>query len=291
MGQRPARGRLRPHDPARGGFRHGNRAVPVRRRTEAASSHPVLLPRLGNQSGDVHADHEPRFAVPRRGRGQRGPNPRRRQALHGVASPWHPGRRVLVPDRVGQPDPVHARHTATILESRQPGLPSPGCDRRSRRVDDGALRARTPRRRTRWHLDPDDAGQGIVCACVSTARCNRSSTGPGAPGRSKKWRSEGITAVDAGHLLLFTRRRTRWCGSFATPRIGRRIVQIECPQSDSNRHLADFKSAASANWAMGAQEEGSAWCPPGPGQVRKDTTAATPPTRSTARSRRGCRAR
>ena len=25
-----------------------------------------------------------------------------------------------------------------------------------------------------------------------------------------------------------------------------------CPQSDSNRHLADFKSAASANWAMGA---------------------------------------
>ncbi len=26
----------------------------------------------------------------------------------------------------------------------------------------------------------------------------------------------------------------------------------QCPQSDSNRHLADFKSAASANWAMGA---------------------------------------
>jgi hypothetical protein len=26
----------------------------------------------------------------------------------------------------------------------------------------------------------------------------------------------------------------------------------KCPQSDSNRHLADFKSAASANWAMGA---------------------------------------
>lgn len=25
-----------------------------------------------------------------------------------------------------------------------------------------------------------------------------------------------------------------------------------CPQSDSNRHWADFKSAASANWAMGA---------------------------------------
>ena len=25
-----------------------------------------------------------------------------------------------------------------------------------------------------------------------------------------------------------------------------------CPQSDSNRHCADFKSAASANWAMGA---------------------------------------
>jgi hypothetical protein len=27
---------------------------------------------------------------------------------------------------------------------------------------------------------------------------------------------------------------------------------IMCPQSDSNRHLTDFKSAASANWAMGA---------------------------------------
>ena len=26
-----------------------------------------------------------------------------------------------------------------------------------------------------------------------------------------------------------------------------------CPQSDSNRHCADFKSAASANWAMGAR--------------------------------------
>ena len=27
-----------------------------------------------------------------------------------------------------------------------------------------------------------------------------------------------------------------------------------CPQSDSNRHWADFKSAASANWAMGATQ-------------------------------------
>lgn len=27
-----------------------------------------------------------------------------------------------------------------------------------------------------------------------------------------------------------------------------------CPQSDSNRHCADFKSAASANWAMGASQ-------------------------------------
>ena len=26
-----------------------------------------------------------------------------------------------------------------------------------------------------------------------------------------------------------------------------------CPQSDSNRHCADFKSAASANWAIGAR--------------------------------------
>lgn len=30
------------------------------------------------------------------------------------------------------------------------------------------------------------------------------------------------------------------------------IGRSGCPQSDSNRHLADFKSAASANWAMGA---------------------------------------
>lgn len=36
--------------------------------------------------------------------------------------------------------------------------------------------------------------------------------------------------------------RIRW------PYLGR----LWCPQSDSNRHLADFKSAASANWAMGA---------------------------------------
>lgn len=28
--------------------------------------------------------------------------------------------------------------------------------------------------------------------------------------------------------------------------------EISCPQSDSNRHFADFKSAASANWAIGA---------------------------------------
>ena len=32
----------------------------------------------------------------------------------------------------------------------------------------------------------------------------------------------------------------------------------QCPQSDSNRHLADFKSAASADWAMGARDECSA---------------------------------
>lgn len=30
-------------------------------------------------------------------------------------------------------------------------------------------------------------------------------------------------------------------------------VALACPQSDSNRHWADFKSAASANWAMGAR--------------------------------------
>ncbi len=29
-------------------------------------------------------------------------------------------------------------------------------------------------------------------------------------------------------------------------------TQSWCPQSDSNRHWTDFKSAASANWAMGA---------------------------------------
>jgi hypothetical protein len=29
---------------------------------------------------------------------------------------------------------------------------------------------------------------------------------------------------------------------------------FQCPQSDSNRHCADFKSAASANWAMGASQ-------------------------------------
>src|SRR6185437_14191521 len=34
-----------------------------------------------------------------------------------------------------------------------------------------------------------------------------------------------------------------------------------CPQSDSNRHLTDFKSAASANWAMGASDEFSVLTP------------------------------
>ncbi len=35
-------------------------------------------------------------------------------------------------------------------------------------------------------------------------------------------------------------------------RTSRKCPLTWCPQSDSNRHLADFKSAASANWAMGA---------------------------------------
>ena len=34
-------------------------------------------------------------------------------------------------------------------------------------------------------------------------------------------------------------------------------LPLKCPQADSNRHCADFKSAASANWAMGASEESS----------------------------------
>ena len=31
------------------------------------------------------------------------------------------------------------------------------------------------------------------------------------------------------------------------------VMPHVCPQSDSNRHWADFKSAASANWAIGAK--------------------------------------
>jgi hypothetical protein len=39
--------------------------------------------------------------------------------------------------------------------------------------------------------------------------------------------------------------------------LGRRLAGVDgpCPQSDSNRHWADFKSAASADWAMGASDE------------------------------------
>ena len=33
---------------------------------------------------------------------------------------------------------------------------------------------------------------------------------------------------------------------------GIRTQEVTCPQWDSNPHLADFKSAASANWAIGA---------------------------------------
>ena|GEM_PF-3536040 len=40
-----------------------------------------------------------------------------------------------------------------------------------------------------------------------------------------------------------------------------------CPQSDSNRHLADFKSAASANWAIGAPQA-SVVSPPALPEIR-----------------------
>ncbi|WKX00189.1 hypothetical protein Q3O43_07795 [Rhodococcus aetherivorans] len=139
--------------------------------------------------------------------------------------PGIPAARFWFPDLVGQPDPVHARHTATILESRQPGLPSPGCDRRSRRVDDGALRARTPRRRTRWQLDPDDAGQGMVCVPASlqpAATVLRQVLAPRGARRSGDLKGSPPSMLGtsccspddapggAGHLLR--------------PRIGRRIV-------------------------------------------------------------------
>jgi hypothetical protein len=43
-----------------------------------------------------------------------------------------------------------------------------------------------------------------------------------------------------------------------------------CPQWDSNPHWADFKSAASADWAMGASDECSAWLlNPSPGVPKR----------------------
>jgi hypothetical protein len=57
-----------------------------------------------------------------------------------------------------------------------------------------------------------------------------------------------------------------WGGASARPSRSRQPSHVRtlCPQSDSNRHCADFKSAASANWAMGAivAEHATARCVP-----------------------------
>ncbi len=49
-------------------------------------------------------------------------------------------------------------------------------------------------------------------------------------------------------------RRQRTYRDHSPMRPAHLAAPTECPQSDSNRHLADFKSAASANWAMGASQ-------------------------------------
>jgi L-amino acid N-acyltransferase YncA len=49
-----------------------------------------------------------------------------------------------------------------------------------------------------------------------------------------------------------------------------RFRTLLCPQWDSNPHWADFKSAASADWAMGASDECSAWLlKPSPGVPKR----------------------
>jgi hypothetical protein len=81
--------------------------------------------------------------------------------------------------------------------------------------------------------------------CVASLK-NRKSVGPSALNRTMV-----VFVDDAVHRpTSYPLRETE------TPRD--KLRAPPCPQSDSNRHLADFKSGASADWAMGASDECSA---------------------------------
>jgi hypothetical protein len=87
-------------------------------------------------------------------------------------------------------------------------------------------------------------------------------------GRLKRGRHPGSvcrrpdTTANSPELLHFRHIRYRPAGDTdgrASRRVDLGLLLVcwaprrWCPQSDSNRHWTDFKSAASANWAMGAQ--------------------------------------
>ena len=90
-----------------------------------------------------------------------------------------------------QPDPVAARHAATLPSGRQPVLPDPGGRREPGRLDHRPPRPRAARRRPRRQLDPDQ----------SRARDGSSSSGSTArsqPFFDKSWRVGEVEPVNRG---------------------------------------------------------------------------------------------
>src|SRR5690349_13253911 len=84
---------------------------------------------------------------------------------------------------------------------------------------------------------------------VSTARvCRWSRPDAGLRPRARERSSVNLTTLRS----RFRRQIHARGGGGPEPVRLRAVARHTCPQSDSNRHLADFKSAASANWAMGA---------------------------------------
>ena len=119
-----------------------------------------------------------------------------------------------------------------------------------------------------WAGTGTGTGTGTVLCRSRKARGLRS----GQPGPARP------TPLPSRRLMTSGERRAQLAGERVSYRAGRRVQSAtrrddaatprraiidrraasflpglpQCPQSDSNRHCADFKSAASANWAMGA---------------------------------------
>ena len=102
------------------------------------------------------------LAVPHRVHRRRQELLRRCQDLQGDPAAEHPGGRVLVADRLRQPDALDAADAAALPARRQPDLSDPRRGGERRRLDHRLLRPLQTSRRQGGQLDPDDAGQGLV---------------------------------------------------------------------------------------------------------------------------------